>query len=499
MIKNKNNTRFRARGQWVHWLVTVFFLITCFQNVPGMEVMTLDKALNYAFRNSPSIQQAGYSLEISERNLMAQQAGLKSQFNLTVTPYSYSSQRVFNDLISQYNTQELSKTETRFSITQPIKWTDGTLSIVERFNWQESSSSYAGPEKLSYFSNSIYISFNQPLFTYNKTKLMLQELELALENAQLNYAIQKLVIESQVTQQFLNLYSNRRSIQIAEQEYQNADESYQIIKSKVDAGISAPGELYQADLNRANSRASLENKQIQFQNALDSFKILIGVPLGMDLEIVTDIRKSLVEIDFAKAIEHGLSHRMELRQRDINIQNALDDLVVAAAENEFKASIDVSFGFTGTNKSFSDIYTSPNTDKLFAVSLNLPLFDWGKRKHRIAASNAQVEIRKLSAREEKKQIEYEIRQAYRDLQNQKTQIEIAEKNIVNAQLTYEINLELYKSGDLSSKDLQFYQLQLSAQQLGEVEALINYKIALLEMKIRTLWDFEKNVSIIEIK
>jgi outer membrane protein TolC len=190
---------------------------------------------------------------------------------------------------------------------------------------------------------------------------------------------------------------------------------------------------------------------------------------------------------------------MELRQRDINIQNALNDLVVAAAENEFKASIDVSFGLTGTNKSFSDIYTSPNTDKLFAVSLNIPLFDWGKRKHHIAASNARVEIRRLSAREEKKQIEYEIRQAYRDLQNQKTQIEIAEKNIVNAQLTYEINLELYKSGDLSSKDLQFYQLQLSAQQLGEVEALINYKVALLELKIRTLWDFEKNVSIIGIK
>ncbi len=499
MIKNKYNTRIGTRGHWVRWLVTVFFLITCFQNMLGMEVMTLEKALNYAFRNSPSIQEAAFNLEISERNLMAQQAGLKSQFNLTLTPYRYSSERVFSDLISQYNTQKRAITETRFSITQPIKWTDGTLRIVEQFNWQESSSSYTGPEKLSYFSNSIYISFNQPLFTYNRTKLQLQDLELALENAELNYAIQKLVIESQVTQQFLNLYSNRRSIQIAEQEYKNADESYQIIKNKVDAGISAPGELYQADLTRANSRASLENRQIQFQNALDGFKILVGLPLATDLEIVTDIRKSLVEIDFVKAIEHGLNHRMELRQRDINIQNALNDLVVAAAENEFTASVDVSFGFTGTNKSLRDVFKSPNTDSLIAVSLNIPLFDWGRRKHRIAASNARVETRKLSAREEKKQIEYEIRQAYRDLQNQKTQIEIAEKNIVNAQLTYEINLELYRSGDLSSKDLQFYQLQLSAQQLVEVEALINYKVALLELKIRTLWDFEKNVSILEVK
>ena len=64
-------------------------------------------------------------------------------------------------------------------------------------------------------------------------------------------------------------------------------------------------------------------------------------------------------------------------------------------------------------------------------------------------------------------------------------------------VTYEINLERYKSGDLSSKDMQFYQQQLSTQKLNEVSALINYKLALLDIKIRSLWDFGKNVSIVE--
>jgi len=35
----------------------------------------------------------------------------------------------------------------------------------------------------------------------------------------------------------------------------------------------------------------------------------------------------------------------------------------------------------------------------------------------------------------------EIREAYRNLMNQKRQIEIAEKSIKNAELTYAINLE----------------------------------------------------------
>ncbi len=45
--------------------------------------------------------------------------------------------------------------------------------------------------------------FDQPLFTYNRTKLQLKELQFALENAQLNYAIQLLALEKQVTQAFL--------------------------------------------------------------------------------------------------------------------------------------------------------------------------------------------------------------------------------------------------------------------------------------------------------
>ncbi|MFC2167317.1 hypothetical protein ACFLQZ_05065 [Acidobacteriota bacterium] len=71
--------------------------------------------------------------------------------------------------------------------------------------------------------------------------------------------------------------------------------------------------------------------------------------------------------------------------------------------------------------------------------------------------------------------------------------------MINAQRTYEINLERYKGGDLSAYDMQLFQLQLTQEQLDEVQALINYKLALLDLKIRTLWDFENNLSVIDIK
>jgi len=50
------------------------------------EFLTLEKALEIAFRNSPSIQEAYFRLQTSGENLKAQQAGLKSQFSLTLNP-----------------------------------------------------------------------------------------------------------------------------------------------------------------------------------------------------------------------------------------------------------------------------------------------------------------------------------------------------------------------------------------------------------------------------
>ena len=64
----------------------------------------------------------------------------------------------------------------------------------------------------------------------------------------------------------------------------------------------------------------------------------------------------------------------------------------------------------------------------------------------------------------------------------------------NAQLTYEVNEERYKNGDLTGMDLNLYQTQLSEQKMSLTTALIDYKLELLNMKIQTLWDFEEDMS-----
>ena len=347
-------------------------------------------------------------------------------------------------------------------------------------------------------SNSL--SITQPLFTYNRTKLTLKELQFSLENAQLSYAIQLLSLENSVTQAFYTVYQQQQSLDISKQAYENMQKSYEISKNKVNAGISSQSEMFQAELNLSTTRSDYENKQVSFENAKDNFKDLLGMDLYSDVIVMPNISvDTTAKIDIAFAIDQGLKNRMELRQRQISIETAYDNLVQTKALNEFKGNLGLSFGLNGNNTTLKDIYSDPKNNENVSVSFQIPLWDWGEKKSRIKASEASIESSKIDLSVQQNDIILGVRQSYRSLNNLQNQIGIAYQSEKNAQLTYDLNLEKYRNGDLTGMDLNQYQNQLSQNKLTYTNAIISYKLELLTLKIQTLYDFEKKESVIPTK
>ena len=453
--------------------------------------LTLDEALRIAETNSPTMQRTRLSLVRSQENLNAQNASLKSNFSLTINPIGYSQNRTFNELISKWNSTQTTESYGLFTVSQPIVLTDARVSLTNRFGYTDSYSEYTD-QTTKGFSNNLSLNIDQPLFTYNRTKLQLRELELALENSQLNYAIQLLSLENQVSQAFYYVYQQQKSLEIASQAYQNMQQSYEVSRNKVDAGISPREEMFQAELNLATAKSDYENKQVSLENAKDEFKIMIGMSLFDDLIVLPNIEVDTVNIDISFAIDQGLANRMELRQRKINIESSEFDLIQTKSLNEFRGSLGLSVGLFGDNEKFSNVYENPTDNESVSLSLTIPLWDWGERKSRIKASEASIESANISLEEEQNNIILSIRKVYRNLNNLQNQIEIARQNVINAQLTYDLNLEKYKNGDLTGMDLNIFQNQLSETQLSYTNSLISYKLELLNLKIQTLYDFENN-------
>jgi len=476
-------------------LLLAVLLLAATLSVTGQQSLTLDKALTIAESKSPSIQLSLLNLERSQKNLEAQRAALKSNLSLDVNPLTYSNSRRFDTRVSQWYTNQNLQSSALFRVSQPILFTDGTLSLTNEFGWQRSRSDVGNTESKVFYNN-LYLNLAQPVFTYNRLKLQLKELELSLENSNISYAMQRLNMEKNVTQFFYNVYMSQMNLTIAREELANTQKSFEIIKNKVDAGLAAKEELYQAELNLSQSQSSLQNRQVAFENAKDQLKMYLGMDLFEDVLIMADVEAKPVPVDLQKAIDNGLKSRMEIRQREIDVENSQFDMIVTKSLNEFRGDVNLRLGITGDNPELGKIFDRTTNSPSVSLSFKVPLFDWGEKKARIAAQEATIKSQEINLDEEKKQIIIDIRQVFRNLANQVNQIEIARQNERNAQLTYEINLERYQNGDLTGMDLNLYQNQLSTQKISYAQALINYKIELLNMKVQSLFDFEKNQAIV---
>jgi outer membrane protein len=473
----------------------VLLLLIALKITAADKVLTLQDALNVAVENSPQVKQARLNLERSEQSLKAQRAALKSQFSLSVNPFSYSLDRRFDRRTNIWYSSENKNSSADLRMMQPILWTDGTFSITNSLQWLDAWSENSASRSKTW-SNNLYLNYQQPIFTYNRTKLAVETLQLNLENTSLNYVLQKLSLEYNVSSSFYQVYRNSLNCDIAREEYANTDASYQIIKNKVDAGLAAREELYQSELNLLSSESKVLRNQVDLDNSLDSFKKLIGTPVRDSIAVVGDVSHQSIKVDLEKAIDDGLANRLEMRQREISIQTAYQDLIQTMALNEFKGAINLTYGFFGVNGEINNVYDNPDKNRQASISFDVPLFDWGERKARIKASEAMIASAKISKQEEQDDIIISIRQAYRELQNLEKQVEIARQNVKNAELTYDINLERYKNGDLTGMDLNLYQTQLSTAKINLTDSIINYKLALLNMKILSMFDFERGVPVV---
>lgn len=478
-------------------LVTCSFLLDG-SSLEAQALLTIDRSMEIAMENSPEMQQTELSLVSSQERLNAQRARLKSQFSMTLDPFEYEKTNRFDQQTSEWYLNESASTGGTFAINQRILPTDGELTLVNNFSYDYSftESAYATDPLSKTFNNRLYLQFTQPIFTYNETRMETEKLELDYEASLITYLLMQLSLERDVAVEFYAVYSSQMELEIAREDLENNEESYEIISNKVEGGLLALEELYQAEVNLATSRSGVFTAELNLANSLDDFKVLIGLPLDTTLMIAAEIVADTIPVNQELAITHALNNRMELREREIDMEQANFDLIVARSTNEFAGSLTASFGVQANNEQFSNLFETPTNTPAIGLTFSIPIFDWGERKSEIKAAEASLKSTEISYEMEQIDIEQNIRSVVRSLKNLENQIGIQYKTVENAELTYDINLERYRNGDLTSLDLGMYQSQLSESKLALTNAIIDYKIELLNLKIQTLYDFEKQIPII---
>ena len=493
----------------------LIFLLGMTLHLSAQKTLTIDQALDIAEENNPQMKNSKLSFERTQFALEAERASLKSQFSLNLAPFGYSQDRRFDNRFSEWYTNKNLSSNSTFRVVQPILFTDGVLSLVNRFGWQDNQSQIwemiqdpndpknripmLTDRRNKAFSNRLSIQYDQPLFTYNRRKMALRQLEYDHENSGISYALQRLRTEQSITRQFYSVYSLQNTLAIRLEEFENAKKNFAIISDKVEAGLSAREELFQAEVNLASSESSVQQTTVSLNDAKDNLKQALGMSLSEDIVVVASIVISPMIVDPEKAIQSGLESRVELRQREISMELAEMQMIQVKARNEFKGDLSLSLGITGDHQNFGNIYENPTQSPSISIGFSIPIFDWGEKKARIKAQERAQTIARNDYENTKIDIELNIRSTLRSLDNIRAQILIEEKRVRNAQMTYELNEIRYREGDLTGLQISQYQSQLSSARTSLVREQINYKNELLNLKILTLYDFENDKPILPVR
>jgi len=480
------------------WLV-VFLAGMSFFSLAQI-TLTIEQAMDIAEENNPSMKTSKLSFERTQFLLEASRASLKPQFSMTIDPFGYSQNRSFDTRYSEWYTSKSLSSYATFQSEMTFLPTDATLRLTNRFGYQDSESQGStGTNYNKAFINDLSLRLNQPLFTYNRTKMEILRLEFDHENLQISYALQRLRTEQSITRQFYLVYMAKSNLDISRAELVNSQTNYDIIKAKVEAQLSAEEELVQAQVNLLNAESSVQSYEVALENAKDDLKQTLGMPLNEEIDVAVTIDAVPIVIDVEKAIYTGLSSRMELRQREISMAEADLTMITTKAQNEFRGDLSLSIGISGDNEKFGNIYETPTQSPRISISFSVPIFDWGMKRARVNAQRTAQTIAKLNYENEKVDIELNIRQSVRSLENLRKQIDIAEITARNAQFTYRLYEVRYREGELTGLQMSQYQAQLSSAQTSYVRAQINYKNELLNLKILALYDFENNKPIFPLK
>jgi outer membrane protein len=480
-------------------IIAVLVFITRGPAVHGQSFLTLDQCITHALKHGYAVQSASSQYRASQNNYEAAKRKLRTSVSvsLDLPSYSESLSNQFDPLLAQYKYYELTTTRMQGTLTinQPILFTGGTLTISDYvFGRDQTSANFAATPGKDYFNN-VLLEYKQPLFTTNTMRLSDERNSLAFEQAQADYTKNQLDIIYNVTESFYAAYQASQRYAIVSEQVRQNEESYQTAKRKFEFGLIAEVDALQSEVDLAGSQNDLMNASRDVERAKNALRLFMGMALSDSVNLSAEVTYTPIRIDSTRVIESALARRAEVGSAARSIQQRTLDIDAAKARSEFRIDVAATYGVNKSATDPNDLLSNYGRTRGAALTVSMPLFDWGAHAYEVQAAEVQFE----NALATKDYVENQVRQEILDLLGRinaaESQIRVLQKNVAVAQKGYDISIERFRTGTISRNDLAQAQQRLTTTKLNSLGALIDYQLGIADLKRKTLFDFERQQPI----
>ncbi|MDR1223520.1 MAG: TolC family protein [Tannerella sp.] len=472
-------------------------------------LLTIEQAINIALHESYTVQSNDESRNGMRYEYLYYKAQFKPRLDLNLYAPSWDEQvsavAQTNDLPVYNSTSSIQLGgDLRFTYVLP---TGGNLALRGNLYHENLRTTFAQDystlrRKQAY--SQFGLIFDQPVFTKNRLRENLKVAQYQYERSELFFTRTQMDIVYSVTRGFYNVYKAAYEKQINEELLLNAQEALRIARLKFETGSIPEGDLLVTEINALQSDVNLSECIGRHELQKDEFKLLIGVDMNEEIDIVAEMDFETVEIDLQTAIEQALVNRLEVKESEYDVKLQEIEIDRAKREREIKGNIYAYYDFTGLStepgnvpelfRSSFDNFVMRPPNRGVTFTLSVPILDWGRGRNIVKSRQIRLKEKQLQLENTNDVIVKEIREIVRTVYEAEKRFRINQKNRDNATNSYRIARLRFENGDLSGQELAMEQERLSQVQLAFINAYITYQLALADLKRRTMWDFENNRS-----
>lgn len=322
---------------------------------------------------------------------------------------------------------------------------------------------------------------------WESLKISGQSVDLAVEKARSS----RLDMVTQVKQAYYAVLLAKEAFNVYKDVYENACENFEQIQKRYNAEKASELEYTRAKSVVANAIPNVYNAESSVILALWQLKAVMGVDLDRNIDVAGALKDYSQQM-FRDIHENGdpsLKHNTTLRQLEIQADQLASTVRMYKAAYLPTLAANYAYNMIAMTNDFkfSEYKWSPYS--YVGISLNIPIFSGGKRRHDVKQIEVQAEELSLQRIDTERQLRIAIRQYLNTMETSMNSYTAAVEAVGLAQKAYDIAAKSYKVGKSTITDMNDSQLQLTQASLQESQAIYNFVVAKSNLEKTIGYDF----------
>lgn len=343
-------------------------------------------------------------------------------------------------------------------------------------------------------SAGISMSFNGSMITDSTTR------SLAKESANLSYQQTYGTLEDNITSSYWNLAANDNAVEEALLSLDQANRQMEIAQQQYDNGLVPQLTVVQARLSVSQAEIQLKQLQDSRNLALSAFRALTGIT---ETDFTLEELPATMELSLPDAQQLYLEYAVsgtKVRSLQNSVAQATNDSKTTKLSSRVPTvSVSGSWGLSGSlvegNSTVSQATSGLSDTASVSVSVSVPLSSYiSGTSQNLSIKNSEdaITTAQLQLQAGQQTLLQSIESAVINITQQQESLRMKQQNMETTQYSYDLSLEAFEAGLLSSQELETARTSLLNAQIDILSSQLShllscYELAsLLEIDLTTL-------------